>query len=411
MPTTPCADAPARGGPQAPGSATAVAVSALLVACTILGLAGIDLVLPAVPILPETLGGSIAQAQGVLAAFTAGTGLGLLVFGELGARFDARRMLVLALAAYAVSSAAAALAGSLPALIVLRFAQGLAASCAAVVTPGIVRALFDEAGALRAIGVLGSLESLAPAVAPIIGVGLLERGGWTASFWVTAALAVVLGLLVLAAGRRIPRIEGRRTGLGYWQLLRNRVFQRYALSQGFALASLLVFVFAMPTVFVVSLGGSIRDFIVMQLIGITCYIVAANTSSAVVRRFGAEATIVGGSLLAFFGALALLLYGLGEGTDPRVIWACFVPVNMGFGFRGPPSFLRALQASDGDDARASALVILYVMLATALGTTLLSPLVAEGLWPAALASSLLGLISLVLLRLAPALPDTRVPTA
>lgn len=384
----------------------AVGVAALLVCCTVLGLAGTDLVLPAIPGLPNSLGGTIAQAQFVLATFAAGTGMGLLLFGELGSFVDHRRMLATSLLAYAVLSAAAATATSLELLIALRFLQGVAASCAAVVTPGMVRALFDERGALRALGALGSIESLAPAIAPIIGVGLLTAYGWTASFWVTAVLALVLSVLVALSKSYIPAVSGNPSRLGYWVLLRNPVFQRYALSQGFSLGSLLGFVFAMPTVYVVAFDGEIRQFIIMQLLGISTYIVAANLSSRLVQRFGAEQTILAGSLLALAGSVAMLTYGLAGGREPWIIWVLFLPFNMGFGFRGPPGFYRSLQASDGDDARASALVILYVMMITAAATALLSPFVASGLWPAALAATVLGGLSVLVLPLLPALPES-----
>ena len=54
---------------------------ALLLLGTTLGLAGTDLVLPAVPGLPEALGGTAAMAQLVLAAFVAGGCIGLILFG------------------------------------------------------------------------------------------------------------------------------------------------------------------------------------------------------------------------------------------------------------------------------------------------------------------------------------------
>ena len=44
-------------------------LAGLLLVGTLLGLAGIDLILPTVPTLPEALGGSHTQAQGVLAAY------------------------------------------------------------------------------------------------------------------------------------------------------------------------------------------------------------------------------------------------------------------------------------------------------------------------------------------------------
>lgn len=385
---------------------SAIGVTALLVCCTVLGLAGTDLVLPAVPMLPDVLGGNIAQAQLVLASFAAGTGIGLLLFGELGATLDNRRMLAFALLAYSLTSVAAAMSSSMSLLIALRFLQGVAASCGAVVTPGIVRELFDEKAAIKALGALGSIESLAPAIAPIVGVVLLGAYGWSASFWITAALALLLSGLVALSGSRIPKILGNPSRLGYWLLLRSPVFQRYALSQGFGLGALLVFVFAMPTVYVIAFGGDIREFIVMQLIGISSYIVAANLSGRLVHRFGAERVIYWGSALALAGCALTLTYGLAGGREPWVIWMLFLPFNMGFGFRGPPGFYLALQASAGDDARASALVILYVMLITAVGTATIAPLVALGLWPAALAAFVLTALSLLVLRLLPALPLT-----
>lgn len=377
-------------------------VAALLVCCTVLGLAGTDLVLPAVPGLPAMLGGTVGQAQLVLATFAAGTGIGLLLFGELGARLDHRRMLVGALFFYGLLSIAAAQVNSLQLLIALRFLQGVAASCAAVVTPGIVRALFDDRGALKALAALGSIESLAPAIAPIIGVWLLHHFGWQASFWLTGALAFVLSVMVALLGTRIPAVKGNPSRLGYLQLVGNKRFQRFALSAGSSLGSLLVFVFAMPAVFVVALDGAIRDFIVMQLLGISTYIVAANLSSHLVHRFGEEPTILWGSTLTLLGALAMLGYGLSGGTESWVIWLLFVPFNMGFGFRGPPAFLGALKAADGDDARGSALTFLYIMLITATFTALVAPFVTRGIWPAALAASLLAALSVALHAFVPA---------
>ena len=96
------------------GSLQPVPAFVLVASATVLGIAGTDLVLPAVPSLPAVLGGSPTQAQLVLAAFVAGTALGLLLFGELGAHFDQRWLLAGSLAAYGLVSAAAGLAPWLP---------------------------------------------------------------------------------------------------------------------------------------------------------------------------------------------------------------------------------------------------------------------------------------------------------
>ena len=82
---------------------------ALVVASTVLGLMGTDLVLPAVPSLPEMLGGDPGEAQLVIAAYVGGTGIGLLVFGALGNRFATRTLFIASLLLTAVVSFACAM--------------------------------------------------------------------------------------------------------------------------------------------------------------------------------------------------------------------------------------------------------------------------------------------------------------
>ncbi|MEO0438768.1 MAG: MFS transporter [Pseudomonadota bacterium] len=384
-----------------PGKAWLLAL--LLATCAVLSLAGTDLVLPAVPYLPNALGGTLRESQYVLATFTAGTGFGLLLFGELGSRWDNGRMLVGATLAYAVLSALGALAPNLDALIALRFFQGTAAACAAVVAPGLVRALFDEERGLRAIGALGSVESLAPAVAPIIGAALFSTYGWTSSFWTTAVLAVLLAFVVNLTRATMPTVVAHSDDRNYKLLIRSGVFQRYALSHGLGLAALLAFVFAMPSVFVQALGAKISDFIVMQVLGISAFIIAANSSGFVVSRIGAERVLYLGNTLMLFSAAALLLLAILGWVKPWSIWVLFIPLNFGFGLRGPPGFYGALKASNGDDTRAAALVVLYVMLLTAAATAALAPFITYGIAPAAFTSLTLAMASQLLLWRLPAL--------
>jgi MFS transporter, DHA1 family, multidrug resistance protein len=377
-------------------------VLGLVVASTVLGLMGTDLVLPAVPFLPEALGGDPAQAQLVLAAYVAGTCFGLLAYGALGDRFATSRLFVASLLATAAVSAACAATDGIGPLIALRALQGAVAAGPAVFAPGIVRALFDEARAVRALGLLGSIEALAPALAPILGAWLLTLGGWRLPFAVITAAALALAAAIGTAGA-LPQV-GRRPRGGYAHLLRNLAFLRYALSQAFVLGGLLTFVFGMPAVFVHALGGSLADFITMQVCGIASFMLAANVAGGLAGRLGAERVIAAGTGLAALGAAAMLAYGALGGTAPMAIAALFVPINAGLGLRGPPGFYRAVLAARGDDARGSALVVLAILAVTAGGTAAAAPLIEHGLLP--LAAIALGFHLAALLCLA-ALPRLR----
>ena len=375
---------------------------ALIVSGTALVIAGTDLVLPAVPSLPHILGGTAARAQFVLAAFVAGTALGLVLFGALGGRIDPRRILVLSIALYAFASLGAAFAPSLDVLVALRFLQGAASAAPAVFAPGFIRALFPEGRALRMLGLLGSVESLVPALAPIAGAWLLVQFGWRASFLTIGALGVALAALLAAMAARLPRIASQESGGSYGALLRNRVYLRYALSQAFALGGLLVFVFGAPAVIIGPMGGSLSDFIVLQIVGIAFFILGANAAGRLAERFGREPLIFWGTALSATGALSILGYALLGGNRPSMLIPLSIVLNLGFGLRGPPGFLQAVISATGDDARGAALVILAILMTAAGGTALAAPFVASGLLGVALVAAAISAGAFVCLLALPA---------
>ena len=375
----------------------------LLVLGTVLGLSGIDLVLPAIPELPDQLDGTEALAQLVIAAFVAGTAVGLLLFGALGERFGRRNCLVVGLIAYASLSLAAGFAPDMESLIGLRVLQGVASAAPAVFAPGIIRALFSEQGATRAIGALSSIESLTPAGAPILGLWLLNLGGWQVSFYVTAALAGALGVTFLVGKRMLPHTAPQAFRGSYARLMRMPVFLRYGISQALVVGGLLVFVFGATAVIVNTMGGDMADFIRMQVAGITCFIIASNVSGSLVKRFGAEGVIWFGTWMAALGAFGVLMFALYGDGNPFWLSLLFIPVNAGLGFRGPPGFLRAIIAGEGDDDRAASLTILAIFVVAAGGTALLAPVIGQGLVPLAATGFGIQVAALVTLSLFPRL--------
>lgn len=371
----------------------------LLICGTVLGLAGTDLILPAIPGLPYALPGTIEQAQLVLATFVGGTAIGLLMFGELGARFDQRKLLLMALLAYGALSYLATISANLNQLITIRFFQGLACSAPAVFAPGIIRSVFDERGALRAIGLMGSIESLTPALAPIIGAWLLSFTDWKASFYLTALLSLVLALVWALLFKRVSQLKSSNNRDGYGSLLKNREFMRHTLAHACTLGGLLIFVFGAPTVIIRSMGGGLSDFVIMQLIGITLFILSANGTHWFVDKFGRENIIKFGSTLTAFGCLAILIYGLSGFNNPKALWLLFIPVNLGLGLRGPPGFHKAVAAADDNDARGAAILILAILGVAAIGTSIGAAFIQEGLIPLAFISSVVSSSSLAFLFL------------
>lgn len=391
--------------PQSPPPRAPVITFALLILGTTLGIAGTDLILPAVPQLPELLGGSQAMAQLVLATFVAGTCAGLILFGELGARFDQRDLLVASLIAYGCVSLLCLFAPTLPVLVGLRFFQGLSGAAAAVFAPGMIRALFPAARAVRALGVMGSIESLVPAMAPVAGLWLLAAFGWKSSFLVVGILSLAVALLAVFTRHQMPPPPPTRGEGSYLRLGVNPVFLRYALSQAFTLGGLLIYVFGAPAMITKGLGGSLDTFIVMQVTGIAFFIIGANFAGRLTERFGAEPMILFGSALSAAGLLGFLVYGFAGGSHPAALCLLMIPTNIGLGFRGPPGFYRAVLASKGDDARGSALVLVAILVTTAGGTAAAAPFVTLGIVPLVSLAAAVSSASVACLLLLPKLGE------
>ena len=375
---------------------------ALLICGTIIGLAGIDLVLPAIPSLPNHINGSLEGAQLVLASFAAGTAFSLLIFGELGARFNQRILLIGALTLYANLSFLAALCESINQLITVRFFQGLASSAPAVFAPGMIKAMFDEKGALKAIGLMGSIESLTPAFAPVIGAWLLTFADWRASFFLTTVLALALATTIFFIGSTSLKTTSKESDTrqgkqGYLSLFSNREFLRQGLSHACTLGGLLIFVFGAPTVITISMNGSLSTFVIMQLIGISLFVVSANLSGQLVAMFGHENMILFGSTLTALGCILIALFAIFGNNDPTWLWLLFAPVNLGLGLRGPPGFYQAVVASGNNDSRGAALLILFILGVAAIGTAAVSQFISLGLQPLSLASAFVSVSSLILL--------------
>jgi predicted MFS family arabinose efflux permease len=276
-------------------------------------------------------------------------------------------------------------------------AQGAAGAAAAVFAPGMLRLLYRDR-VVAALGLFGSIEALAPALAPMLGAVLLPFFGWRGSFGLLAILAALLAVLAIRLEHRLPKPEMRSAG-SYLTLIGNRGFVALALSHACALAALLMIVFAAPALFAGPLHGSLADFIVMQVCGVAVFILTANLAGRLARLWGAGRIILAGAALMLTGSILLVAYGAAHGRSAVTITGMFVLVNGGLGLRGPPGFHAAIVAAGGDDARGAAAVVIAMLGVTTLGTATVAPFIRLGLIGPALAAAAFAVLALMLAML------------
>ncbi|KAJ3541727.1 hypothetical protein NM208_g4471 [Fusarium decemcellulare] len=119
------------------------------------------------------------------------------LFGDAADIVGRRPAFIVMFTVYTLANLGLALQNSHSALLVLRMVQSLGCSAAITVSYGVVA---DIATASDRGGLLGTAmiaTNLGPAIAPVIGGGILSRAGWRWIFWFLM-IAGALMLLLLA---------------------------------------------------------------------------------------------------------------------------------------------------------------------------------------------------------------------
>src|SRR3954469_4887933 len=152
----------------------------------------------ALPSIRADLGGGVQDLEWTVNAYTLTFAVLLLTGAALGDRFGRRRMFLIGLGLFTVSSAAAALAPATGALIAARALQGAGAAIVTPLTLTLLSEAFPPEKRGLAIGAWSGISGLGVALGPLVGGAVVEGISWHWIFW----LNVPIGIAVLPLAAR-----------------------------------------------------------------------------------------------------------------------------------------------------------------------------------------------------------------
>ncbi|MEL7313247.1 MAG: MFS transporter, partial [Pseudomonadota bacterium] len=168
----------------------------------------------ALPALKQEFGGNVSVVQWVLNGYVLALAALTMIGGAMADAFGRARILMWGTTAFALASAACALAPSSLILICARVAQGVAAALVTPASLALIGELFAKDDRGRAIGIWAGASSLAAAGGPILGGWLVETLSWRAVFWINLPLAALALLLLTGLPKRRGDAEGQFDVLG-----------------------------------------------------------------------------------------------------------------------------------------------------------------------------------------------------
>ncbi len=141
-------------------------------------------------------GGSVADLQWIVNAYTITFAAFILTAGALGDRLGARRIFMAGFAIFVAASLACALAPTLPVLILARLCQGVGA---AILVPNSLALLNhaypDERERHWAVGIWAAGASFSLTAGPLVGGALIALFGWRSIFLINLPIGLA-GILL-----------------------------------------------------------------------------------------------------------------------------------------------------------------------------------------------------------------------
>lgn len=346
-----------------------------------------DLYMPSLPQLAQSLETTDALAQMTMAVCMIGLGVGQLIAGPLSDRFGRRQPLLIGVVAFTVLSVACAFAPTIEWLLVFRALQGIGGAAGMVITLAIARDLYSGVELSRMLSWLALVGATSPIIAPIL-------GGWLALFMDWRGIFLVLGglgaTLLAAAIFGLPEshpVERRTSDSG--AILRDaRVLLRPGYFRSLliisAISGIAFFSYLSMSSFVLQngFGVSPQVFGLMFAAGSVCNVIGSQTNRMLVGKYSPLELYRVGLVIAFSGGLLAALSAiLSWGMYPFLAGLGLYLVSTGFSL--PNQNVLALE-QHGDRAGSAA-----ALLGTA--SLIVGPIVAPLVSIGGVTASVLGL--------------------
>jgi DHA1 family bicyclomycin/chloramphenicol resistance-like MFS transporter len=252
----------------------------------------IDMYISAMPVMAQSLAGGEGGIEHSMMSFLAGFCIGQLILGPVSDRVGRKPVALAGLVIFFIASIACALADDLQALVTARAVQGFGGSIGMVIAMSAIRDKFSGIEAARMMGFVVAILGIAPVAAPMVGGLIIEYQPWQVIFYLLAAIAAVVALLVLFMMPETRDQEDKkhshvgRAICRYPSLLVDRGFMRFAVVNALTQSSLFAYIAGISTVLIVGYGVTSIEFSVVFGVNALGLIISSQLSSKLAQTLG-----------------------------------------------------------------------------------------------------------------------------
>lgn len=210
-----------------------------------------DMYTPALPAMCRFFGCSVPMGQMGLTMGMIGLAVGQLILGPMSDHYGRKPVLIGAMAMFIAAAIVSVFSPTIEFFVICRLFQGIGASGGYFLARTIPADVYSGRSLARLMAVVGAINGIAPASAPVLGGVTADAYGWKGVFVVLAAFALVI--LAISPFMAESLDKSRRTVGSWWKsmsgygrLLHNRAFMVHICFKGSALGLLFAYISSSP---------------------------------------------------------------------------------------------------------------------------------------------------------------------
>ena len=342
----------------------------------------IDIGLPALSTIADSLDILPSKASLTITVFLAGLAIAPLAYGPLSDRYGRRPLIIAGCILFTLAGIGVTFSPDINLILLFRFLQGAGVGAGSTLSLSVVRDLFSGARARTLLSYIAIVRLLGPMAAPSIGAIILDILEWR---WIYAFLAIcglcLTIVMILCIDETAPKFKAPEKYkpmpvlTSYLTVVRNPVYIGYTAIVAIGFASQFSFVTGSPLVMMQSLGVSARGFGILFAMSAFGVMLASFTNSQMSLRGVSPSKLLWiGLSISVIATVTLVLLTITGWASPATLMPCFIVHSFSYGLVAPNAQQRALQPLGHCAGAAAALLSSCTMLFGALGGMLVGRL-------------------------------------
>lgn len=271
-----------------------------------------DMYVPAFPRVLDEFNTTASAIQFTLTTFFVGMGLGQLIGGPFSDQRGRRWPLLAGTVLMILASIACALAPNIGVLMIGRLLQGFGGGWAMVIGRAVIIDLARGPQLVRVLNLVAGIGGIAPILSPLLGALVLQLADWRMTFWVLAALGILMAVsAVLIVPESLTEENRHAGGLRSFGeaakvVLSNRQFVGYLIVASSAFLALFAYVATSSFILQNMNGLSAGQYAVVFAANSGGMTIAALAAARLAGRIQTRRVILVGQIIALVAGVTML---------------------------------------------------------------------------------------------------------